>query len=720
MSIKIKQRDESDCGAACLASILSYYRRTLSIARIRQLAGTNQRGTTVWGIVEAADKLGFSAKGVTGTEESLAKIPLPAIAHIIKDSPKGPLHHFVVLYSVTDKSVKIMDPESGDISTQSRSHFLSLWKQRVLVLLLPNHDFGKDQDIKQKTTPLQQIFKLIYPHKVVLIACILGSLFYTLLGLSTSFYIEKITDHVFPSGNKNLLNLMGVLMIVLLIFQQLLSILQSLLTLKVGQFIDAQLILGYINHLLKLPMSFLTSMKVGELVSRINDAVKIRLFINEILIKSITNVLITLFSFIVIFTYHWKLGISLLPIVPVYIIGYYIVNRLNKKNERRLMETSAVFEAQIVENISSVGLIKSLNLNSYIENKTEEKVASTLNTIYRSGKVSIGTVAFSECTNRLFVIILLWVGSYYVLDSSITPGELMSFYSLIGYFTLPLSSLLSANKSIQNALIAGDRLFEIMDLDNEELEIAPAKIEGFNQLDFSDVSFHYNINEKATLNGLSFKLSRGEMIAFVGGSGCGKSTVANIILGMYTPEKGKIKLNAVDLNSIPKNEIRSIFSVVPQEPKLLLGSILENITCGDYSPNLEVVYSLIDEVGLSTMINNLPEGVHTMVGELGARLSGGEKQKIAIARALYRDSDVIILDEPTSALDVFSERLINKLLLRLKEEGKTIIIISHRLTSVVDSDRIYVMEKGAIIEEGRHLDLLQLKGSYYQMSINER
>jgi len=314
--IKIKQHDVTDCGAACLASIAAHYKLTIPIARIRQFAGTDKKGTNVFGMIEAAQKLGFEAKGVRGDFASLGKIPKPSIAHIIVDEK---LHHYVVIYEVTKEYVKIMDPGDGKIYKKTHEEFTKEWTG-VLVLLLPKEDFTARDE---KVSVLKRFWFLLRPHKLVLLQALIGAVVYTLLGFSISIYIQKLTDHVFVGGNTKLLNLLGFIMIGLLLLQVVIGVFKDVFLIKSGQQIDARLILGYYKHLFKLPQQFFDNMRVGEIISRINDAVKIRTFINGVSLSLTVNVLILFFSFALMFSYYWKLALIMLLVIPLYASIYF-------------------------------------------------------------------------------------------------------------------------------------------------------------------------------------------------------------------------------------------------------------------------------------------------------------------------------------------------------------------------------------------------------------
>ncbi|WP_343328491.1 peptidase domain-containing ABC transporter [Polaribacter staleyi] len=706
--VTIKQHDITDCGATCLASISAHYNLQIPIARIRQYASTDKKGTNVLGLIEAAQKLGFEAKGVRGEFDSLFKIPKPAIAHIIV---KKQLQHYVVIYEVTKTYIKIMDPGTGKFHKKTHKKFQEEWTG-VLVLLLPAESFKTGNE---KVSVLKRFWFLLKPHKYILIQAFVGAVIFTLLGFSTAIYIEKITDFVLVGGNTKLLNLLSIIMFILLILKVLIGLFKDIFLIKTGQQIDALLILGYYKHLLKLPQQFFDTMRVGEIISRINDAVKIRTFINGVALNLAVNLLIVIFSFGLMFTYYWKLALIMLTIIPFYIIIYAIVNKLNKKTERKVMEKAADLESQLVESLNSVGTIKRFGLENFANIKTETRFISLLNTGYKSALNSVFSGTSSSTLSQVFTIVLLWSGSYFVIDGEITPGELMSFYAIIGYFTNPIANLVGANKQIQNALIAADRLFEIMDLEREETEnkfkLTADKI---GDISFKNISFRYGTRVEVYKN-FNLHIKKGTITAIVGESGSGKSTLISLLQNMYPLQKGTIAIGDFDLQYIENNSLRQLVSVVPQKIDLFAGNVIENIAVGEFQPNMELILSICKNIGIQEFIESLPNGFNTYLGENGASLSGGQKQRIAIARALYKQPEILVLDEATSSLDSTSENYIQRTIKNLREQQKTIIIIAHRLSTVINADKIVVLEKGKVIEQGSHNELYNKQEYYYNL-----
>jgi ABC-type bacteriocin transporter len=709
-AILIKQHDLTDCGAACLASVCANFGLHIPIARIRQYASTDQKGTNVLGLVEAANQLGLSAKAVKGPIESIYEFPFPAIAHVVIDNK---LQHYVVVYKADKKSKRIefMDPAHGTMNNYSEEEFSNIWTG-IMVLLSPMEKFEQGD---QTVSVAQRFLFLIKPHKAQLYQVLLGAAVFTLLGLSTSIYLQKILDNVLPDANQNLLNLLSLIMIGILVVQIIINYTRSIITIKTGQQIDARLILGYYKHLLNLPQQFFDSMRVGEVISRMNDAVKIRVFINEVLVTFAVNVFILIFSFFLMFTSYWKLALVMLTVIPFYAAVYYYSNKVNRKTQRKLMEDSADLQAQVVESINSVGTIKRFGLEKFANVKTENRFIKLLGTIYTSATNSVSIGNAGSFISGIFVVVLLWTGATFVLKHSITPGELLSFYALMGYFTGPVISLIGMNRTIQDALIAADRLFEIMDLEREPNENR-IKLEKdmMGDIHFKDVNFRYG-TRATVFEKLNLHIPKGKVTAIVGESGSGKTTLLSLLQNIYPLQSGNIFIGDYDLQYLNNESLRTLVSVVPQKVDLFSGDVVDNIAVGEFDPDMKRIISICQMTGTLEFIEQLPNGFKTHLGENGASLSGGQRQRLAIARALYKDPEILILDEATSALDSLSEQRIQEAIQELRNSEKTIIIIAHRLSTIMNADKIVVMHKGEVVEEGEHEELLYQKGKYYDM-----
>ena len=708
MNIKVKQHDITDCGAACLASVARHYRLDVPVSRIRQFAGTDKDGTNVAGMIEAAKKLGLDARGVKGPFESLAKIPLPAIAHVVV---RNVLHHYVVIYKVGKKKIMFMDPADGEMHSTLNDSFKNEWTG-VLLILMPSDEFipgNRDKCLSER------LLSLLKPHKPILIQALFGAIFYTILGLSTSIFVQKIVDFVLVDGNRNLLNLMSIGMILILLLQVFIGTAKSVFIIQAGQMIDARLILGYYKHLLKLPQQFFDTMRVGEITSRINDAVKIRVLINDASINLAVNFFMLVFAFVLMFTYYWKLAVFMLMLIPLYSIIYIITNALNKKVQRKLMEESADLESQLVESLNSIGTIKRFGLEEHANQKTEVKFLNLLSTFYKSSLNSLFSGTSTEVISHLFTIILLWLGAGLVLDKQISPGELLSFYTLIGYFTGPVSSFVGMNKVIQDAIIASDRLFEIMDM---ECEIEENKVDlpkmGLGDIRFVNISFRYG-SRVSVFENLNLEIPLQKMTGIVGESGSGKSTLMSILQNIYPFQSGNAFIGDYSIKYISNHSLRQIVGVVPQKIDLFAASVLGNIAVGVEDPDMKKIISICARLGMIGFIENLPQGFTTQIGENGSNLSGGQKQRLAIARALYRDPEILILDEASSSLDPVSEKYVQDAINHLLSEDKTVIVISHRMSTIQNADKIIVLKEGKVVEEGNHPELIDLHGEYHQL-----
>jgi len=708
-NIQVKQHDITDCGAACLASIAAHYGLKFPIARIRQYAFTDKKGTNVLGMIEAAKKLGLDAKGVKGPFECLPDIPKPAVAHIIV---KEVLHHFVVIYKVTDQYILVMDPADGKLHKKSHEDFKKEWTG-ILILMHPTETFQKG-NVKKST--LRSFMELLRPHKSVMSQALFGAVVYSILGLSTSIYVGKITDYVLVDKNINLLNLMGIIMIAILLVRTFIGAMKSILALKTGQRIDASLILGYYKHLLTLPQQFFDTMRVGEIISRVNDAVKIRTFINNVSLDLVVNLLILIFTLCLMFVYSWKLAAITLVSAPLFLLIYFLFNQLNKKYQRKIMESGAELESQLVESLNSVSTIKQFGIESYANLKTELRFVGLIRNTFKSIYGSIIANGGIEFVSTGITIAVLWAGSNFVINQELTPGSLMLFYSLIAYILGPIGKLITSNQTIQDALIAADRLFQIMDLEREQDESQKIILEPdmVGDIIFENVSFRYG-SRKQVFNSLNINIKKGQTTAIIGESGSGKTTLVSLIQQLYPLQAGTIKIGNINIAQIGNESLRRMVGSVPQQIELFAGTIVDNIALGDFDPDMKKIVELSEKLGIREFIEKLPNSYMTQIGEHGASLSGGERQRIAIARALYKNPEILIFDEATSSLDSISEKYVKKTLDNLAREDKTIIVIAHRLSTVKNADTIIVLEEGKMVETGVHEELLKSNGVYHKL-----
>jgi ATP-binding cassette subfamily B protein len=704
----IRQHDSSDCGAACLCSIARAFGYDIPLSRVRELASTDRMGTSVAGLVEAAEKMGFLARGVKGPPEALQSAPLPSIAHL---ELKKNFYHFVVLTRTGKKAIRYMDPETGSINKASLEAMQGMWTG-VLVIMAPSTGFTEK---KESMSPAARFFRLARPFRSTLLQALTGAILFSLLGLSTSLFVQKIMDYVLVNRNINLLNLMGTAMIILLIARMAVSWFKSLFLLKAGHQIDAGLLLGYYRHLLSLPQRFFDRMQTGEILSRMSDAVKIRVFINQSLVEMCVALMTILLTLLAMALLSWRLCLLVSSALPLYAMLYFICDRVNKKVLRKLQEESASLESQLVESVQSQRTIRAFGWQDWSAGRVSSKLTAVLRESYGAGMASIASGHAAELISSLLTIILLWAGAVKVIDGLISPGELMSFYAMLGYLMGPMKNLGNLNRMLRDALIAADRLFQILDLEHETNNgsgLSLKHLEG--HVEFRNVRFRYGSGPEL-FRDINLRIPFGKTTGIVGVSGCGKSTIAALLSAEHLPSGGSLRFNNCDVRQINKSSLRSRMSIVPQQIELFSGSILENIAPGEQDPDTAKLLRLAARTGLIKLIDRLPAGIYTELGEHGLSLSGGERQRLAFVRALYSEPDMLILDEATAALDPASEADIFELLKEIRRTSMTLVIISHKLQLVRDSDQIILIDNGEAPETGTHTDLVKKGGKYAQL-----
>lgn len=380
------------------------------------------------------------------------------------------------------------------------------------------------------------------------------------------------------------------------------------------------------------------------------------------------------------------------------------------------MENAAELEAHLVESLHSIPIIKEFSAARFISHKTEIRFFRLLRSAYNSSMAGIFTHNLTEFLAGMIMISLLWKGSVFVINKEITPGTLLSFYALTGYLTGPIAYLINANQVIQDALIAADRLFQIMDLESEKTSgsmISMTK-ELAGNIHFHHVAFRYGTRMQV-FDDLTLTFKAGEISAIVGESGSGKTSVIAILERLYPIQSGSVEIGNYNIRDIEPGSLRELMGIVPQQIGIISGTIAENIAFGDHEPDLKRIIDICGLLNMRSFIEKIPGGYHAPLGEHGISLSGGEQQGLAIARALYRDPQILIMDEATSALDASSEGHIRQITGYLKSLGKTIIIITHRFRTIMQADHIFVLQKGRLVEDGDHTLLMARKGYYYSL-----
>lgn len=703
----IKQHDITDCGAACLATISKQYGLKLPISKIREIAGTDKQGTNAYGMVKAAEQLGFTAKGVRGNQEAFfSEFPLPAIAHVVID---GKLLHYVVIHKITKKEVVVADPGKGIVKYKP-DDFFKIWTG-VLILLVPNTTFKKGNE---KQGSLARFFSLLLPQKRLLISIFFASLLITAFGIGASFYFSFIMDEVVGNSLQRTLTVISVGVIVLYLFKAVLEYFRNHLMLYLSQKLDVPLILGYYQHVLKLPMKFFGTRKIGEIVSRFMDASKIRDAISGATLTIMIDTLMAVIGGIVLYIQSPSLFAVSVIMIVLYATVVFLYNKPIRKINEKIMEENAQVTSYLVESLNGIETVKAFNCEKKTEYKTEKLFIKFLKSVFHNGFLSNGQQILTGTIATIGETIILWVGTLAVLDGNMTMGTLITFNALLAYFLTPVQNLINLQPTMQTAIVAADRLSEILELsaekdDNEENRLKDVSLR--EKIKIENLYFRYG-TRNLVLKNINMDIQPGEKIALVGESGSGKTTLAKLLMHFYDWEKGDILFGNYNIKDINLEALRDRVAYISQDIFLFSGTIRENLALGNENVSFIEMIEACKLSKANEFIERMPLRYDTMLEENGANLSGGQKQRLAIARALLKNPDVLIMDEATSNLDSITEKAIEKTINDLPDSITT-IIIAHRLSTVMRCDRIFVLKDGEIIESGTHNELMEKQADYY-------
>ena len=706
----VKQHDLKDCGCACLATICRQYGLKYPISKIREVAGTDKKGTSALGLVQASEKLGFVAKGVKANkpEDIFGEIPLPAIAHVIIDQK---LMHYVVIHKISKDEIIIADPAKG-IKKYKPEDFFKIWTG-VLIVMTPTTKFQKGNQTKGVFT---RFFELIKPQKSLLTNIFLSSILITVFGILGSFYFKFLIDDLVPSGLMKSLHIFSIGFIILIIFKVIMEAFRTQLLIHLGQKLDIPLMLGYYEHVINLPMNFFGTRSVGEIISRFNDASKIREAISGVTLTMMIDVFMVIIGGIILYIQSPLLfGVTIIPLVIYGIIVFSFKKKIEEIN-RETMESNAKVTSYLVESINGVSTVKAFNAEREVNSETEKRFIKLIKNIFKSEYINNFQVTLKSLVKGIFSIAILWLGTVQVIKGNISFGELLSFNSLLVYFLNPIENIINLQPTLQTAIVAAERLAEILDLsleksENEHKKIIPNTLNG--EIEFKNLDFRYG-SSSLILKNINLKIGKGERIALVGESGSGKTTIAKLLMNFYQCEKGELIINRYNIKDINIESLRDKIAYISQETFLFNGTIIENLSLGNPYLTYEEIIEACKKAQIHDFINSLPLRYNTLVEENGANFSGGQKQRLSIARAILRKPEILIMDEATSNLDSITERAIENTIHEFSK-GMTTIIIAHRLSTIMRCDNIYILENGEIIEHGNHKELIERKAKYYSL-----
>lgn len=699
----VLQHDQSDCGVACLLSLINYYNGDSKLEKLRELSGTNKQGTTLLGLYQAARQLGFDAQGNEADIQALIDHGAPVILHVIFENK---LQHYVVCYGYSNERFIIGDPAKG-ISYYTAQELDNIWKSKTCLTLSPNDQFvKKKKENQQKKAWFLKLLKEDY--RLISFSVLLG-LGIAGLGMVMAVFSQKLIDDILPSKDLNKLitgiALVGFLLLVRVLF----SALRDFFLINQSKDFNNRIVDSFYTALLNLPKSFFDTRKIGDLVARLNDTQRVQRVINQVVGSLVINILVTLVSLGFLFFYSWETGLIASVSLPFYFVLIYSFNTRILKAQKELMQGYSHSESNFMTSMQGIASIKNNNrltvfrkLNQVIYGSFQEKA-------FNLGKINVKLSVFSSVFSVLFLIGILGFTSYQVYDEQMMLGELMAVLGISGSLLPSVAGLALITIPINEATVAFDRMYEFASIAPEHT--GSEELVNFAKLEIKDLSFRF-AGRSQLLQGLSLKVEKNECIGIVGESGSGKSTLGQIIQKFYDYENGSIIINnRLNLRDIKTKDWRKVLGVVPQDVTIFAGNVFDNILLGQ-EDQAENLVTFIQEYGFEKFINSLPQGAATILGEEGVNLSGGQKQVVALMRALYKKPQILLLDEFTSAMDRKTEKFVLELLQMCKSE-LSIIFISHRLHSLPKiADRIYVLENGMISNEGSHDNLMQSTNFY--------
>ncbi len=703
----VEQAEEMDCGAACLAMICRHHGIAMTLGKLRELANVTTQGATLDSLARAGESLGFTTRGVQCTHDSLLGFELPFIIHW-----EG--YHYVVVYGVSKRWVWVADPALG-FRKMAVEEFERGWSGTCLL-------FTAGESMAQLAvarSPWLRFIGYLAPYKRILAHLFLATFVIQVLGVVPPLIIQNILDGVVVHQNVGLLNLLILGLIISNVFSQFMSTVRAYLANFMVRNMDFAMMSHFFKHTLSLPFSFFAKRKTGDIFARFQENQTIRAFLTESTVTTALNLLMVFIYFTIMFLYNVKMTLVLIAfVIPIAALTVVATPKV-KAYAREVFNTSTEARSYLMETLGGVETVKGMGIERPVRLKWEKKYAKALELQYKAQAFHILVGLASQLLNAATTIAVLWVGANLVLQRELTVGQLIAFNAFMGSVLAPLMGLVALWGQLNDAGVAMERLGDVLDLEPEQKpEDLPSRVmlpDLQGEINLEGIYFRYGGAETPyVLENISFSIKPGELLAIVGRSGSGKTTLAKMLVGFYVPTDGKLTVDGYDIGVIDKEYYRAQIGYVMQSNLLFSGTIAENIACGDDSPDRRHIEEVAKMADAHAFISKLPLGYEQVVGERGVGLSGGQIQRLCIARALYHDPRLLVFDEATSALDTQSE---SNILGNMQEilHGRTAVIIAHRLSTIMRADKILVLYEGAIVEQGRHEELLERKGMYYQL-----
>ena len=567
---------------------------------------------------------------------------------------------------------------------------------------------------KDKKNGLLSFLPLIFKQKSLIAYIVLSSLLVTIINIGGSYYLQGILDEYIPNQMKSTLGIISIGLIITYILQQAMSFSRDYLLTVLSQRLSIDVILAYIRHIFELPMSFFATRRTGEIISRFTDANSIIDALASTILSLFLDVSILILVGSVLLAQNPNLFLLSLISIPIYIFIIFSFMKPFEKMNHDVMQSNSMVSSAIIEDINGIETIKSLTSEENRYQNIDSEFVDYLEKSFKLTKYSILQTNLKQGTKLVLNIFILWFGAQLVMSSKISIGQLITFNTLLSYFTTPMENIINLQTKLQSAKVANNRLNEVY-LVESEFQVQENPVHShflMGDIEFDDLSYKYGFG-RDTLTDINLTIKEGDKVSLVGVSGSGKTTLAKMIVNFFEPYKGQITINHQDIKNIDKKILRRHINYLPQQAYIFNGSILENLTLGGNSMiSQEDILKACELAEIRQDIERMPMGYQTQLSD-GAGLSGGQKQRIALARALLTKSPVLILDEATSALDVLTEKKVIDNLMSLTD--KTILFVAHRLSIAERTNRVIVLDQGKIIEVGSHQELIQAQGFYHHL-----
>lgn len=720
----IKQHEAKDCGAACLSMILEYYGKKIPFATVAEAIKVDRQGANLFGLCDGAKQFDLEATVLEGSAEDFiqevcsGRIMLPAIVRIVN---RFAMEHYIVVTKIKRKKVRYCDPGEGHHSL-SLKHFSECFLGHV-VTFEKSIDFKKEN--RRKGSVMEFVGLITRQKRLIAMIGIL-SVQVTGISMASTLLVQYLIDSVIPEIHSDLGHnhegmcgleifslLIGAVML-LYVIRFVVQYFRSKLLMKMSKQINLPLMLGYYDSAIDLKMDFFDNHLTGDLLTRFNDASKVQEALTSASLTLIVDVPMVLICGVTLFQQSAELFSVIATILVLYIIISAIyIQPLDKRNRQLILENSRL-NSFLKESFDNIQTVKAFNAGSSVKEKTRELFDNIQTYGIKSAMLSMNKDSLVEMVTSFGTLALLWMGSVQIADGDLTLGSLMAFYTMLGYFLDPIRNVMELQGTMHAAVVAAGRLRDILDRTGENATSCNNQVPFRNgDITVENVSFRYG-NRHLVLDNLSATIRKGENIAIVGPSGCGKTTITKLLLGFYTPEQGKICINGRDVSTMDTEKLRNNVAYVPQNVTMFSDTVRNNLLLGNNDDISDEQIEKVLETAGCDFVKEMPFGLNTILEENASNISGGQRQRLAIVRALLRNPSILVLDEATSALDTRSERKLQEAF-KSFNPNMTVIMVAHRLNSIRNCSCILVLDKGSLVEEGSHAQLMELNGLYAAM-----